>query len=87
MVERKLSWLNGFQQLMMCFERGGDIHQTIIGHGGALIAGITLSGFDSAESTPLVHQPTRTTANKRGELRRKTHCFAGVTEHRRTAAV
>jgi hypothetical protein len=37
-----------------------------------------------ALSTPLVHQPTRTTANKRGETRRKIYYFAGIFEHRRT---
>ena len=70
MVERKLSWLNGFQQLMMCFERGADIHQTIIGHGGALIAGITLSGFDRRREYT-ISTPTHTNDGEQARRAKK----------------
>src|SRR5215211_5867516 len=36
-------------------------------------------------STPVVHQPTRTTANKDEYTQREKDGFAGISEHQRTA--
>jgi hypothetical protein len=64
-----------------------DIHRAGLDLGWVFIARLRSAVLLHALSTPLVHQPTQTTVNKRGELGRKTYCFAGIFEHRRTTAV